>query len=164
MVKPFGQLAIAPVRHDAAVYSAQFSPYGLRVVTASFDTTARVWDARIFLQPADDGNPLDWERPIDLRTLILVRVAPSLLHVGVSSATVCGFAFATLVDSERSRSRLNSCTVSDLPSTGFFFAPGEFTRRLRHFGHRYGATAGLPRVPVSGTMFAMNPQPLKDAE
>ncbi len=32
-------------RHNAAVYSAQFSPDGQRVVTASDDNTARLWDA-----------------------------------------------------------------------------------------------------------------------
>jgi WD40 repeat protein len=34
-----------PMRHDEAVFSAQFSADGQRVVTASFDKTARVWDA-----------------------------------------------------------------------------------------------------------------------
>src|SRR6266436_4451025 len=33
------------MRHDAAVNSAQFSPDGQRVVTTSWDQTARVWDA-----------------------------------------------------------------------------------------------------------------------
>jgi hypothetical protein len=33
------------MRHDAAVHSAQFSPDGQRVVTASWDATARLWDA-----------------------------------------------------------------------------------------------------------------------
>ena len=34
-----------PMRHDDAVLSAQFSADGQRVVTASRDKTARVWDA-----------------------------------------------------------------------------------------------------------------------
>jgi hypothetical protein len=34
----------ASMRHDAAVTSAQFSPDGQRVVTASADKTARLWD------------------------------------------------------------------------------------------------------------------------
>jgi WD40 repeat protein len=33
------------MRHEDVVYSAQFSPDGQRVVTASQDNTARVWDA-----------------------------------------------------------------------------------------------------------------------
>jgi hypothetical protein len=35
-----------PLRHEDGVASAQFSPDGTRVVTASWDTTARVWDAK----------------------------------------------------------------------------------------------------------------------
>ena len=34
-----------PMRHDGEVLSAQFSADGQRVVTASRDKTARVWDA-----------------------------------------------------------------------------------------------------------------------
>jgi WD40 repeat protein len=34
-----------PMRHDGEVRSAQFSADGQRVVTASQDKTARVWDA-----------------------------------------------------------------------------------------------------------------------
>ena len=33
------------MRHHARVHSAQFSPNGQRVVTASADNTARLWDA-----------------------------------------------------------------------------------------------------------------------
>src|SRR5437667_444527 len=40
-----GQPLSAPLKHEAAVLSAQFSPDGQRVVTASGDRTARVWDA-----------------------------------------------------------------------------------------------------------------------
>ena len=39
--KPIGE----PMKHGSVVYSAQFSPDGQRVVTASMDGTARVWDA-----------------------------------------------------------------------------------------------------------------------
>ena len=34
------------MKHDTVVASAQFSPDGERIVTASWDKTARVWDAR----------------------------------------------------------------------------------------------------------------------
>jgi WD40 repeat protein len=33
------------MKHESAVTSAQFSPDGQRVVTASVDTTARLWNA-----------------------------------------------------------------------------------------------------------------------
>ena len=39
-----GQIS-EPMKHDDEVRSAQFSSDGQRVVTASYDTTARVWDA-----------------------------------------------------------------------------------------------------------------------
>ena len=38
--KPLG----APLKHEGPVYSAQFSPDGQQVVTASYDNTARLWD------------------------------------------------------------------------------------------------------------------------
>jgi WD40 repeat protein len=40
-----GKALSEPMKHDGVVYSAQFSPNGQRVVTASHDKTARVWDA-----------------------------------------------------------------------------------------------------------------------
>ena len=39
--KPIGE----PMKHEGIVYSAQFSPDGQRVVTASADKTAQLWDA-----------------------------------------------------------------------------------------------------------------------
>jgi hypothetical protein len=41
--KPIGE----PMKHEDDVTSAQFSPDGQRVVTASFDKTARLWDTAI---------------------------------------------------------------------------------------------------------------------
>jgi len=39
-----GKPLTEPLRHKGVVWSAQFSPDGLRVVTASYDKTARVWE------------------------------------------------------------------------------------------------------------------------
>jgi WD40 repeat protein len=40
-----GKLVGEPMTHGERVFSASFSPDGKRVVTASKDNTARVWDA-----------------------------------------------------------------------------------------------------------------------
>src|SRR6516164_3180417 len=45
-----GEVA-APTQHFALIFSAQFSPDGKRIVTASKDGTARLWDAA-------SGNPI----------------------------------------------------------------------------------------------------------
>ncbi len=46
LIRPRSQSLIEPMRHDDALRVVQFSPDGEKVVTASFDRTARVWDAR----------------------------------------------------------------------------------------------------------------------
>jgi WD40 repeat protein len=35
-----------PLRHEAWIYTANFSADGARIVTASADQTARIWDAK----------------------------------------------------------------------------------------------------------------------
>jgi WD40 repeat protein/tetratricopeptide (TPR) repeat protein len=49
------------MKHDASVVSAEFGPEGERVLTASMDGTARVWDART-AQPLTE--PLRHEAPV----------------------------------------------------------------------------------------------------
>jgi|CXWL01.1.fsa_nt_gi WD40 repeat protein len=41
-----GKSVSAPIRHRAAINSAEFSPDGRKIITASDDNTARIWDAR----------------------------------------------------------------------------------------------------------------------
>jgi len=49
-----------PLRHEEDVLSASFSPDGKRVVTASFDNTARVWD----IAPSSNIPVPDWLAPL----------------------------------------------------------------------------------------------------
>jgi WD40 repeat protein len=58
--RSFGLPLVDRLWHEGAVYSAQFSPEGMRVVTASADLTARVWDVRTGL-PLTDPLP-HWGR------------------------------------------------------------------------------------------------------
>jgi WD40 repeat protein len=55
------------------VGSAAFSPDGTRVVTASRDNTARIWDV-----PLASGPPAEWRATMD-------RVSPYVLVNGVLS-------------------------------------------------------------------------------
>jgi WD40 repeat protein len=50
-----------PIRHDEAVFSAQFSADGQRLVTASWDKTARVWDA---VSGKAIGEPMRHQGPV----------------------------------------------------------------------------------------------------
>ena len=50
------------MKHEDAVYSAQFSPDGQRVVTASADKTARLWDA---LTGKPIGEPMKHEARVN---------------------------------------------------------------------------------------------------
>jgi len=51
----------APLRHEGAIVSAQFSPDGQRIVTASGDGTVRIWDER---SGRAIGAPLRHEGPV----------------------------------------------------------------------------------------------------
>jgi hypothetical protein len=49
-----------PLRHEGIVRYAEFSPDGSRIVTASYDKTARVWDARTGLALTRPLQHADW--------------------------------------------------------------------------------------------------------
>ena len=71
---------IPALEHAAPVSHAAFSPDGTRVVTASRDGTARIWDVRI-----DEGTLEQWsavaERsPFVVRDGVLVRRVPHRLE------------------------------------------------------------------------------------
>jgi WD40 repeat protein len=52
-----GRAVTPPLEHQGQVRSAAFSPDGTHLVTASDDSTARVWDIQL-----DAGTLSDWER------------------------------------------------------------------------------------------------------
>jgi WD40 repeat protein len=58
------QALTGPMKHGNLVYSAQFSPYGKRIVTASKDDTARVWNDSGVFEPRkeDPGRVLEETR------------------------------------------------------------------------------------------------------
>src|SRR5204863_1570626 len=58
-----GQPLTDALKHGVYVLSAQFSPDGRRIVTASRDFTARVWDAQTgeaLTEPFRHGNWVTW--------------------------------------------------------------------------------------------------------
>jgi WD40 repeat protein/TPR repeat protein len=65
------------VGHNAAVYSAVYSPDGTRIVTASGDNTARIWDAR-------SGLPLNVLRGHD-KTVLSAVYSPDSARIVTAS-------------------------------------------------------------------------------
>ncbi len=57
-----GKALIEPLRHEDKVRTAQFSPDGLRVLTASNDKTARLWDAQTGKPLTEAMRHIDWVR------------------------------------------------------------------------------------------------------
>jgi WD40 repeat protein len=71
-----GQPVTGPLAHQAPVVSAAFSPDGTRVITASGNGTARVWDVRL-----EEGTLAQWEAiaqrsPFVLRGIALLPREP----------------------------------------------------------------------------------------
>ena len=82
--QPLGE----PMRHRGLFDSAAFSPDGTRVVTASEDKTARVWDAATG-KPL--GEPMRHEDVVSLRRLQPRRHAGGHRELGQDGAGVgCG--------------------------------------------------------------------------
>ena len=54
MDAPTARVIYLLLGHEAALMSAAFSPDGSRIVTASLDNTARLWEARLRTLSAQD--------------------------------------------------------------------------------------------------------------
>jgi WD40 repeat protein len=79
-----GKPVTGPLEHHAAVMSAAFSPDGTRVVTASRDKTARVWDVRL-----DEGTLEQWSAVVERSPYVLflgTHVRRVLLHLESQSS------------------------------------------------------------------------------
>jgi dipeptidyl aminopeptidase/acylaminoacyl peptidase len=73
----------SPMRHDSAINSAQFSPDGQRVVTASADYTARLWDA---LSGKPIGEPMRHEGGVIAGAVTSAQFSPDGQRVVTTSA------------------------------------------------------------------------------
>ena len=63
----------SPFEHQDVLMSAAFSPDGTRVVTASYDKTARLWDVR-----PDTGTLEEWAAIAERSRFVLEGIA--LVH------------------------------------------------------------------------------------
>jgi WD40 repeat protein len=83
-----GQPITRPLAHQGWVVSAAFSPDGTRVVTASVDKTARVWDVR-----SDTGTLEQWSKIAERSPFVVSGIGlmpqppPSYLTSADTSAT-----------------------------------------------------------------------------
>ena len=60
------------MKHEDGVFSAQFSPDGQRVVTASWDKTARLWDAA---SGKPIGEPMKHENQVLIQRSLVPMVS-----------------------------------------------------------------------------------------
>jgi TPR repeat protein len=106
------QLAVLGGHGD--VSSAAYSPDGTRIVTASIDKTARVWDARI---PADIAAQILWDAaaqtdPLpDVDRTQLGLLPDTKVRTGWTHASACDQAAAAFYDPDRLAPGLAQATI-----------------------------------------------------